>query len=76
VVKRVLVIWKNLIVKMLTHLHVTVKHLWCWHICKGGEGGEVGDEVLPLGAPSPPFRCIVTPMMVTTLPRLSSSSWR
>jgi hypothetical protein len=25
-----------------------VKHLGCWHICKGIEGGEKGDEVLPL----------------------------
>jgi hypothetical protein len=53
---------------------MTVKHLWCWHICKGGERGEVEDEVLPLGAPSPPVRCTVTPVTATTLPRLSSSS--
>jgi hypothetical protein len=25
---------------MLTHLHVMVKHLWCWHIRKGGEKDE------------------------------------
>ena len=31
---------------MLTHLHMMVKHLWCWHICKGGERGEE-KEVLP-----------------------------
>ena len=37
-----------MIVKMLTHLHVMVKHLWCWHICKGIKGGEEGDEVLTL----------------------------
>jgi hypothetical protein len=26
-----------MIVKMLTHLHVIVEHLRCWHICKGDE---------------------------------------
>jgi hypothetical protein len=50
--------------KMLTHLHVMVKHLWCWHICKGIKGGEVGDEVLPLWAPSPHVQCTANPRMV------------
>jgi hypothetical protein len=31
---------------MLTHLHVMVKHLWCWHIRKGGDKGEE-EEALP-----------------------------
>ena len=38
-----------MIVKMLTHLHVMVKHLWCWHICKGGEKGEEKEAKLSLG---------------------------
>jgi hypothetical protein len=37
-----------MIVKMLTHLLVIVKHLWCRYICKGIKEGEEGDEVLPL----------------------------
>ena len=49
---------------MLTHLHVMVKHLWCWHICKGIKGGEKRDEVLPLVAPSAPIRCTATPRVV------------
>jgi hypothetical protein len=55
---------------MLTHLHMMVKHLWCWHICKGSEGGKEGNEVLHVGAPSPPVRCTTTPVVVTTFPRL------
>jgi hypothetical protein len=55
---------------MLTHLHVMVKHLWCWHIYKGGQGGEVGDEVLPLVAPPPPIPCTATPVAVTNVPQI------
>jgi hypothetical protein len=51
---------------MLTHLHVMVIHLWCWYICKGIKGSEEGDEVLPLGAPSPPVWCTATPRVVTS----------
>jgi hypothetical protein len=50
--------------KMLTHLHVMVKHLWCWHICKGIKEGKKGDEVLPLGAPPSPVRCTAHLAMV------------
>ena len=61
---------------MLTHLHMIVKHLWCWHIYKGVEGDEVGDEVLPLGAPSPPVRCTTYPRVVTIWTRPRNWSWR
>jgi hypothetical protein len=54
---------------MLTHLHMMVKHLWCSYIGKGIKGGEEGDEVLPLGAPPPPVRCIATPRAVIGWPR-------
>ena len=37
-----------MIMKMLTHLHVMVKHLWCVHICKGGERGEEKEVKLGL----------------------------
>jgi hypothetical protein len=42
-----------------------VKHLWCWHICKGIKGGEKGDEVMPLVAPPLPVRCTATSRAVT-----------
>ena len=31
----------------LTHMHKMVNTWWCWHICKGGVGGDldqVGEE--------------------------------
>jgi hypothetical protein len=50
---------------MLTHLHVMVKHLGCWHICKGIKGGKKGVEVLSLVAPPPPIWCTITHRAVT-----------
>jgi hypothetical protein len=44
-----------------------VKHLWCWHICKGTKGGEKRVEVLCLVALPPSVRCTATPVVVTTL---------
>jgi hypothetical protein len=67
-------LWK-MIVKMLTHLHMMVKHLWCSYIRKGIKGGEEGDEVLPLGTPPPPIRCTATPRAVTGWPRPRRRSW-
>ena len=42
-----LILWE-MIVKMLTHIHMMVYTWWCWHICKGDEVGvdvdQLGDE--------------------------------
>jgi hypothetical protein len=53
-------------VKILTYLHMMVKHSECWHICKGIKGGKKRDEVLPLMAPPPRVWCTATPVAVTT----------
>ena len=34
-----LILWE-MIVKMLTHIHMVVYTWWCWHIFKGEEVGE------------------------------------
>jgi hypothetical protein len=44
-VKRVLILWKNVCEK-LTHVHKVVITWWCWHIYKGGEKGKE-EEVKP-----------------------------
>ena len=36
VVKRVLILWKNISEK-LRHVHKLLYTWWCWHICKGEE---------------------------------------
>ena len=42
-----LILWE-MIVKMLTHIHMVVYTWWCWHIYKGEEVGvdvdQLGDE--------------------------------
>ena len=42
-----LILWE-MIVKMLTHIHMVVYTWWCWHIYKGDEVGvdvnQLGDE--------------------------------
>jgi hypothetical protein len=39
----------KMIVKMLTHIHMVVYTLWCWHICKakvfGVEVNQFGEEM-------------------------------
>jgi hypothetical protein len=39
VVKRVIILWKNIYEK-LTHVHMVVIIWWCYHIYKGEEVGE------------------------------------
>ena len=42
-----LILWE-MIVKMLTHIHIMVYTWWCWHIYKADEVGvdvhQLGDE--------------------------------
>ena len=39
-----LILWE-MIVKMLTHIHMVVCTWWCWHIYKGDEVGVDVDQL-------------------------------
>ena len=39
-----LILWE-MIVKMLTHIHIVVYTWWCWNIYKGDEVGVDGDQL-------------------------------
>ena len=39
-----LILWE-MIVKMLTHIHMMVYMWWCWHIYKGDEVGVDVDQL-------------------------------
>ena len=53
------ILWE-IIVKMLTHIHMMVYTWWCWHIYKGDEVGvdmdQLGDEMEAKGE-TPPVEC-------------------
>jgi hypothetical protein len=69
----------KIFVKMLTHLHVIVKHLWCWRICKGEvepwrKEAKPGSGCCPRGTVTP---CSVAPPPLgRCLPGLGSAQWR